>query len=237
MQDAALITGGAKRIGKEISLLLSALGYDIALHYNHSAAEARQTSLQIQSNGVRCETFRCDLSSEKNVSGLISTVKRKFPNLNLLVNSASIFEKSSLIAGSASALNTHFAANLKAPYILSCQFARACKKGQIINLLDTNISKNKTAYSAYLLSKKSLAEFTKLAAVEFAPNIRVNAIAPGLILPPERKNKDYLERLAKRIPLKRRGHPGQIALTVQFLLENDFVTGQTIFVDGGEHLL
>lgn len=237
MRNAALITGGAKRIGKEIALLLSALGYDIALHYNHSANEARQSAKQIQSNGVCCEIFKCDLKNEKSVSSLIPAVKKKFPDFNLLINSASIFEKSSLYNETNSIFDTHLAINLKAPYILSREFARICKKGQIINFLDTNISKNKTAYNAYLLSKKSLAEFTKLAAVEFAPNIRVNAIAPGLILPPKRKNTDYLERLARHIPLKRRGHPNQIALTVQFLIENDFVTGQTIFVDGGEHLL
>jgi NAD(P)-dependent dehydrogenase (short-subunit alcohol dehydrogenase family) len=102
--------------------------------------------------------------------------------------------------------------------------------------LDTAITKNKTAYADYLLSKKSLAEFTKLAAVQFAPHIRVNGIAPGLILPPRNKTNNYLNRLARNVPLKKKGTPNQIALSIQYLLESEYITGEIIFVDGGEHL-
>lgn len=235
MRDAALITGAAKRIGKSISLLLAVLGFDIALHYNQSRKEAIETAGEIESYGVRCELFSCDLANEKKVRPLIADVRKQFPNLSLLINSASIFEKSTL--ADSKAFDRHFNVNFKTPYILSCEFAKICKQGQIINFLDTHITQNKSLHTAYLLSKKSLAEFTKLAAVEFAPKIRVNAIAPGLILAPEGKKNDYLKRLAKQIPLQKAGNPNQIALTVQFLVESDYLTGQTIFVDGGENLL
>ena len=125
----------------------------------------------------------------------------------------------------------------KAPFILSSEFYRICKKGQIINFLDTNIVKNKTSHVAYLLTKKNLADLTKLAAIEFAPDIRVNGIAPGLILPPKKETTEYLDRMAKNIPLKRRGGESYITRSIKFLLENDFLTGQFLFNDGGEHLV
>ena len=237
MREAALITGGAKRIGKEIALLLSVLGYDIALHHSRSADEAKKTATEIENNGAACELFKCDLENEKQTLTLIGRIKRRFPHLRLFINSASIFERSTLAKLDLHSLNKHFSVNFKAPYILSCEFARLCKKGQIINLLDTNIVKNKTAYVNYLLSKKSLANFTEIAAAKFAPHIRVNGIAPGLILPPKNKNDEYLNRLAKNIPLQKRGNPNQIALAVQYFVESEYTTGQILFVDGGEHLL
>lgn len=237
MRETALITGGAKRIGKEIALLLSVLGYNIALHYNASKKEAEKTAVQVYGNHSACEIFKANLESEKDVLSLIKRVKRVFPHVSLLVNCASIFEPGTLLKTQAKSFEKHFAINFKAPLFLSLQFAKEFKKGHIINILDTNIVKNKTMHSAYLLSKKALAELTRLSAVEFAPNIRVNAVAPGLILPPEGKTDAYLEKRSAGIPLKTRGRLSHIALTVQFLVENDYVTGQTIFVDGGEHLL
>ncbi|HOW36205.1 MAG TPA: SDR family oxidoreductase [Candidatus Omnitrophota bacterium] len=238
MPAAALVTGGSKRIGKEIALALASMGYAIALHYNQSKEDAKKTATQIKAKGRSCEIFQCDLSNENETRLLVTNVKKRFSNLNLLINSASIFESSKLASpNTIHSLSRHFAVNFKAPYILSCEFYRLCKKGSIINLLDANITKNKTGYPEYLLSKKALADFTRVAAVEFAPYIRVNAIAPGLILPPEGKTNAYLNRLAKNIPLKTRGSTAQITSTVKFLAENQYLTGQIIFVDGGAHLL
>ena len=180
----ALVTGASKRIGQAIAFTLATLGYRIALHFNHSQKEAQETAGHIKKLGSVCELLDCDLASEKEVSTLISRAYKKFPDLNVLVNSASIFEKSKFDIKDLPLFNDHFAINLKAPFILSCEFFRICKKGHILNLLDTNIVKNKTSHAAYLLTKKSLADMTKMAAVEFAPHIRVNGIAPGLILPP-----------------------------------------------------
>ena len=237
MKPAVLITGGANRIGKALGLHLAALGFDIALHYNTSTKDAQNTASEIRSAKIRCEMFGCDLTDTAKTSHLIGDVKKKFPRLNLLINSASAFGKSNLDLNSLGRINQDIAIHFKAPFILISEFARLCQRGQIINFLDTNVSKHKTAYTTYLLAKKSLENLTKLAAVELAPHIRVNAIAPGLILPPVSQTNSYLDRLAKKIPLKRKGNHTNITQTVDFLVQNNFLTGQTIFVDGGEHLV
>jgi len=231
-----LITGGAKRIGASIALHLAHYGYSIALHYNHSRKDAADLAKEIQSLQVGCDIFGANLENSKDVTALIPKVRKKFPDLKFFVNNASIFEKSTLREGNIKDFDREFAINLRAPFILASQFAKHIKEGAIINILDTNVSKDKTSHVSYLLAKKSLAELTRIAALELAPDIRVNAVAPGLILPPDSKGKDYLDRLAKNIPLKRKGEPVDIARAVQFLIENTYLTGQTIFVDGGEHL-
>lgn len=116
------------------------------------------------------------------------------------------------------------------------EFAKVCKKGHVINMIDTNIVKNKTQHLTYLLSKKALLELTKLSAIELAPRIRVNGIAPGLILAPTGKGEGHLLARAKNVPLKKQGSPENIVQSVQFLIENTYLTGQIIFNDGGEHL-
>ena len=233
---AVLVTGGAKRIGAQIAVHLASRGYSIALHYNHSRKEADELARRIRDALGECEIFGADLNSPRGTLKLLATVIKKFSNLNALINNASIFERSRLKDLDFKNLDRHFAVNLRAPLILMSQFAKLRSSGVIVNILDTNVAQNKTSYFNYLFTKKSLADLTKMAAVELAPQIRVNAIAPGLILPPERKSDDSLDRLAKNIPLKRRGAPEGIARAVQFLIENDYITGQTIFVDGGEHL-
>ena len=154
----------------------------------------------------------------------------------MLINNASIFEPSSIKDTSSALLLRHLNVNLITPFLLSRDFAKKCQKGHIINVLDTRITSNRTTYAAYSISKKALAAFTKMSAHEFGPGIRVNAIAPGLILSPHGLGDDYLKKLAKDIPLKTKGDVENILQTVDFLLENKFLTGQTIFCDGGEHL-
>lgn len=236
-RGTALVTGGAKRIGAAIALRLAHLTFNLALHCNQSKKEAQALAKQIRDTGAHCEIFACDLSDPQETSQLIEKVCRAFPDLNLLINSASVFKKSTLKTATLESLDEHFNINFKAPFILSRDFANLCKKGHIINILDTNVVKNKTHYLTYLLSKKSLMELTKAMAVELAPDIRVNAIAPGLILPPLDQGTDYLDRLAKNIPLKTKGDPRQIAQCVEFLVTNPYLTGQILFNDGGEHLI
>jgi NAD(P)-dependent dehydrogenase (short-subunit alcohol dehydrogenase family) len=153
------------------------------------------------------------------------------------VNNASIFEPSSLLSLDVENLDRHFGVNFKAPFILTGIFAKLCGKGHIINILDTHITQNRTSHLAYLLSKKSLYDLTKLSAVSLAPQIRVNAVAPGLILPPVGKRSDHLDRLAQQVPLKRKGDVAHVVQSLRFLVENDYMTGQVLFADGGEHLL
>ncbi len=236
VKGTALVTGGAKRIGKEICLTLAHMGYKVAIHYNTSKRQAQQLATTICRQGGEGYAFQCDLSNEGQTQQLVSNVHKKYAKLNLLINNASIFEPSR-IKSDVSILHHHFAINLNAPYVLTKQFAQKRRRGHIINILDTHITQNVTHYTAYLLSKKALSELTKLSAVELAPNIRVNAISPGLVLPPNNKGNDYLQRLARKIPLKTKGNVKQIGQSIKFLIQNTYLTGQIIFNDGGEHLL
>jgi len=236
MAKAALITGGAKRVGKAIALSLAEMGYDIALHYRSSKAGAEGAARTIQEKGVTCRLFRADLGDGKDVAGLVPAVCDAFPDLCLLVNNASIFERARLMDTETDLFDRHFSINYRAPFFLSKDFASRCEAGHIINLLDTKISGNPTAYFAYTLTKKGLAEFTLMAARELGPRIRVNGIAPGLILPSFGMSQVEFERLGEHIPLRETGDPVRIVQAVRFLVENPFVTGEILYVDGGEHL-
>ena len=236
-KGTVLVTGAAKRIGKSICLTLSLLGYNIALHYNHSFSEAKKLSEEIPKNGRQCELFCCDLSDARQTGKLISNVKKIFPDLNVLINNASIFEPSTISNSKMQSLRHNFAVNFDAPFILTSQFAKNCKKGHIINILDTHIVHSSTQYSTYLLSKKALWDLTQMSAIEFAPKILVNAISPGLMLPPEHKEEDYLDRLSKNIPMQKKGDINHIAQAIVFYLNSPYITGQNIFIDGGEHLV
>ena len=236
-KGTALVTGAAKRLGQALALYLAGQGYSIALHYHSSKADAMKIAEKIHKIGVRCELFSCNLADEKQTQELIPKVHKAFSNLNLLVNSASIFIPSQLQARDLTLFHAHWNINFKSPYILSCEFARVCKKGQIINFIDTNVVRNKTRYADYLLTKKALLELTKMAAVQFGPRIRVNGIAPGMILPPVNHQKDDRQTRAQRIPLKTVGKSQYILDTLDFLLKNDYVTGQIVAVDGGEQLV
>ena len=234
---AALITGGAKRIGKAIALYLASLGYDIALHYNTSKKESLLLKSEIENTGQKCVLFQCDFYDLKKSLKLIKKVKQRFPSLCLLINNASIFEKGLFLETDISSLERHLNVNFKTPFVLSYDFAKLCKKGQIINMLDTNVVRKNSKYFAYNLSKKTLYDFTKMTAYELGPDIRVNGIAPGPILPPFGKDDGYLKIKARNIPLKRKGDVRYITKAIGFLLENDFITGECLFVDGGKHLL
>jgi NAD(P)-dependent dehydrogenase (short-subunit alcohol dehydrogenase family) len=236
-KKAAFVTGAAKRIGRQIALTLAEQGFDIALHYKNSRKDAESTAKEIRSKGVACQLFSCDLSDLKKVEETFARAYAKMPHLNILVNSASLFKTDTLVKSKQALIEKHFNTNFFAPYLLTQKFAQKCKKGQIINIIDSSIMKNKTKHFSYLLTKKALAELTKMASIELAPNIRVNGIAPGLILPPPGKKESYVTRRAKTIPLKRRGYPQMIADAAVYLINNPFITGHIIFVDGGEQFI
>lgn len=232
----ALVTGAAKRLGRAAALHLAGQGYNIALHYNSSKAQAMDTAQAIYKKGVRCELFACDLADEKAVKELLPKVHKAFPNLNLLVNSASIFIPNKFGDKDLDLFKAHWDINFKAPYILSCAFSRLVKKGQVVNFIDANVAKHESRYADYLLTKKALYEFTQMAAVQWGPALRVNGIAPGMILPPIHHPDDRKAR-ARNIPLKRVGDPKYVLQALQYLLDNDYVTGQVLAVDGGEQLV
>ena len=167
---------------------------------------------------------------------MIPSVLKKHGIFQLLVNNASIFEPGYIKESDARLLNRQLDVNLKAPFFLMRDFSKFCKKGNIINFVDTRITSNKSNFSAYSLSKKGLWELTKMAALEFSPQIRVNAIAPGVTLPPENRSKNYLNDLAKNIPMKKPGGMAPILKSLDYIIENEHLTGQLLFADGGENL-
>ncbi|MCD6460170.1 SDR family oxidoreductase [bacterium] len=236
MSGAVLITGAAKRIGKFLAISLAEKGYDIAVHYNQSENEAVLLSGEIRKLGVKCDIFQADLSYPKKSSNLIANVFKKFPNLNVLINNASIFKACPLMDTSYDFLKQNFDINFFSPLLLSRYFAEICSNGRIINMLDTNIKKNKTNYFSYLLSKKTLADFTKLSAVELAPNIRVNGIAPGFILPAKNESEHLIKCLTEQLPLQKVTGIKDIIEGMTFLLDNNHITGQILYVDSGKHL-
>ncbi|WP_209319744.1 SDR family oxidoreductase [Ancylomarina longa] len=238
-QKSALITGAAKRIGKSIALHLAANGYGIAIHYNQSkkSALALQAELQDRYPQQKFKIFQCDLGDTNQLENFIDRVMQHFDSLTVLVNNASVFEPGRLRETSVQLLNNQLDVNLKAPFILSRDYAMNNKYGNIINLLDTRITSNNSSYAAYSLSKVALSYFTKMAALEFAPNIRVNAIALGATLAPEGMGIEYLNSLAAKTPMKITGGIEPILQSLDYILTNDNLTGQILFCDGGEQLL
>ncbi len=236
MRKAALVTGGAVRIGKEISLNLARKGYDIALHYNSSEKEALATRQLILEGGVNCELFRCDLSSAEDAKELVPEIVKSFEGLCVLVNNASIFENVGFRDVTPEFLETDMAINFKAPFFLSQSFSAETSGGLIVNFLDTRVKKIPVEHFCYNLSKKSLYHLTKMLARELAPDFRVNAICPGAILAPPGQGADYLRKMARGAPMKRAGSIEDIINAFNYLLENDYVTGECLFVDGGKSL-
>ncbi len=236
-KKAALVTGGAARLGAAISLSLARTGHDIALHYNHSEEDAFETQRKIRKFGVECSVFKGDLSDMIFVNELIRASFSSFPHLNVLINSASVFKRVDIRSVKPYEFDEIMAVNFKAPFFLIKEFARFCNgTGSIINMLDTKCKYYQKEYSIYSLSRKLLQELTIMAATEYAPQIRCNGIAPGLVLPQSNYEDDYKEKLENRSLLPGRGSKEEITRAVNYLLQSSFVTGEIICVDGGESI-
>lgn len=238
MTKTALITGAAKRVGKAMALHLAGQGWNIAIHYNSSETDAVLLLKELKSSfpNQQFELFRANLNDASEVENLIAQVVQVMQNVDLLINNASVFERSSFLQTDNGFLDRQINVNFKAPFILTRDFARVIKKGMIINFVDTRIVNNKSNFAAYSLSKKALWEMTKMAALELGPDIRVNAIAPGLSLTPEGKGDDYLWKMAENIAMKRPGGLNPILKSLDYILDNNYLTGQLLFCDGGENL-
>lgn len=238
MAQTALITGAAKRIGRALSLHLAAQGWNIAIHYNSSQQEALTLQKELKSlyANQQFEIFKADLYLADQVEKLIPQVLQSMPGIDLLINNASVFNKCTLAQTDTELFNQNMNINFRAPFILTREFINRCGKGLIINFVDTKITNNKSNYAAYTLSKKALWEMTKMTALEVGPNIRINAIAPGLTLAPEEKPEEYLWKMAENIALKRPGGLQPVLKSLDYILANDYLTGQLLFCDGGENL-
>ncbi len=233
---AVLVTGAGTRLGSLFARHMATLGYDVALHCNHSIAAAQTLAVELRQQGVQSEVFPQDFQTDFDTDHYIGTIKSRFPNLQCLINNASAYEAAPAAKTSRTMLVTQFQVNFITPFLLTSSFARTVGQGQVINILDNKIAYQQYHYAAYLLSKKSLAEFTKMAALEFAPILRVNGIAPGVTLPGVTREDAYIQWRIEGIPLKKKGEDAQLMAALDYLLGNEFVTGQILFVDGGESL-
>lgn len=237
MREAALVTGGARRIGKEICIYLARNNFDIALNYHTSHTEAKNTATIIKSLGVNCKLFKFDLSKTSGVKNLVNNVFEIFPKCTLLVNNASVFNDREFSTITIKDFDDEFNINFKSPFFLTQLFSQREISKNIINLIDTRVSRINSSHFVYNLSKECLLNFTRMAAKVLSPGIRVNAICPGDILPLEGMDDGYLKKRAKRLPLRKTGGTKNVILALEYLLKNEFVTGECLFVDGGEHLL
>jgi NAD(P)-dependent dehydrogenase (short-subunit alcohol dehydrogenase family) len=238
MGRAALITGASKRLGRAISEHLAGLGWDIIVHFNSSRREAMELKETLGKRFPRQRFFvvKADLSVPDEAESIIPKIAGEVGKIDLLVNNASVFMPSSIADTSSEMFDNNFNVHVKSPFLLIRDFSNRFEYGDIVNIVDTRITSNSSDYAAYTLSKQGLWNLTRMAASEFAPGIRVNAIAPGLILPPEGKDSDYLWELAQKIPLKKPGTIEAVLRSLDFILENDYITGQIIYADGGENL-
>ena len=230
----AIITGGGVRLGREMALHLAESGWDILLHYNTSSRAAETVKEEIEKKGRTCALFRQDLLKTDQIPAFLAEVVSGFPDVELLINSASIFPEATIQDTDIETLDSIFRINLMAPFLLMKEYRRQVNRGQIINILDQRISKNLSAHAAYTLSKSPNSHLTKIGAVEFGPEIRVNAIAPGMILPPSGRDMSSLQKQSQLIPARRVGSVSALLKALDYLLEADFVTGDTLFIDGGE---
>ncbi len=236
----AIVTGGGRRLGQAICLALADAGASVLVHYSRSAEEARGTLEKIAALGREADSVGADFQNPAAAAPqVIEAAHKRFGRADILVNSAAIFQPGSLAATTEADWDRHFAINLKAPAFLCREFALRHPAGQpaaIVNIADWRGLRPTPGHLAYTLTKAGIVTLTRLLALELAPDIRVNAVAPGAILPPPGAGADVLERLAQHVPLKRHGEPSDVTDAVLYLLRSDFVTGDVLCVTGGEDL-
>ncbi len=241
----ALVTGGAHRLGKAFALALARMGYDLLLHYNSAEEQAQQTKAEIESLGVKAYLVQADLTQPDQIQAIFTTLESRFStfnfqpsNFNLLINSAAIMPVGNPRDLELQDWDSALDLNLRAPFLLSQQAAkRMTSGGLIVNISDIAAQKAWSRYVSYTVSKAALESMTKLLARSFAPNIRVNAIAPGLVLPSDVVTPEEWDKLVSRLPLKRAATLDEVTSALEFLVNNQYITGQTIVVDGGYSLI
>lgn len=237
-QPLALVTGAAQRLGKAFVFALARKGYAILLHYRYSEAQADITATEIRRLDVPVFLSQADLTDPKQISSLFATVDKVKHPLKVLVNSAAVMLVGDPRTLSVKDWDAALDLNLRAPFLCAQEAAkRMTNGGLIVNVTDVGAQKAWSRYPSYTVSKAALESLTKMLARAFAPSIRVNAIAPGLVLQSDMVSPEEWERLVNRLPLKRTATAEEIASTLEFLLSNEYITGQTIVIDGGYSLL
>jgi hypothetical protein len=233
----ALVTGAAKRLGRATALALAREGVDVVIHYDSSATEAEETAREASVLGVDAWCVQGNLAADEGATGIFEASMKVAGALDILVNNAAIFPEDELLDVGGASIQEAVQINAASPLALGRLFAAQGREGCIVNYLDARIADYDSRHVSYHLSKKMLFSITRMMALEFAPAVRVNAVAPGLILPPAGKDESYLQSLASTNPLRRHGDGEDVAAAAVFLVKASFVTGQVIFVDGGRHML
>lgn len=237
--SAVLVTGAAKRLGRAIALRLARDGYDVAIHYRSSRAEAEALAAEINGLGRRTALVDGELSKEAEVATIVPRVSAALGHLTALVNSASVFEDDRVETASRESWDKHIDTNLRAPLVLSQAFAKQLPSGAnggIVNIVDQQVLNLTPQFLSYTVSKAGLWTLTRTLAQALAPAIRVNAVAPGPSLKAERQSQENFDAHVKATLLQRPSEPEDIAGAVAYLLAASAVTGQMILVDSGQHL-
>jgi pteridine reductase len=235
---AALVTGAGRRLGRAIAVALGAQGMRVAVHYSSSAAGARETAEQIERAGGRAECLAADLTRPDAPGELVEAAAKALGGLDVLVNSAAVMVRTPIGDVTPADWDAMFALNLRAPFFAAQAAAShlARRGGAIVNIADLAAFETWPAYIPHSVTKAGLVQMTRALARALAPRVRVNAVAPGAVLLPEAWPEAAAERLADTTPLERLGSPDDVTRAVVFLLESDYVTGETILVDGGRHV-
>jgi NAD(P)-dependent dehydrogenase (short-subunit alcohol dehydrogenase family) len=235
----ALVTGAARRIGRAIALDLAAQGFGIGVHYHRSPDAAEALVAAIKANGGRAVALRADLGRESETALLIASLAETLGAPTLLVNNASLFERDDALTATRASWDAHMEANLRAPFVLSQEFARhlpADADGLIVNMLDQRVWNVTPHFTSYTLSKAGLWTMTQTLALALAPRVRVNAIGPGPVLPSSRQSQAQFDRQVASVPLRRSAKLEEICAAIHFMIAAKSMTGQMIALDGGQHL-
>lgn len=230
MKQTAIVTGGAKRLGKSIALFLAKKGYDIVLHYNHSQSDANSVVHEIQSMGRDAISVSYDLSHPDSATKLMRDAVSFCRDVSVLIHNASVFSPHSFFETTPAIFDENMTIHFKTPFFLTQAFAKYASSGQIVTLLDTRIATHDPTFFSYTLSKKALSNFTQLCARALGPKFRVNGICPGSILAASHEDSD---QPPTHNPLQTSGSPDDITRAVGYLLDSPFVTGELLFIDGG----
>ena len=240
--QVALVTGGAKRVGRAIALELAASGAHIFVHYHSSDdAQVNETLAAIRAQGVQAQAQQADLGEAAGVEQLFAVLRQHFDRLDILVNSAALFQQRRLLQVSLADWEQTMAVNLRAPFLCTQAAARLMRAqqppgGVIINLLDRGVDGPWQSYAHHGVSKAALWALTQVSALELAPEIRVNAVQPGPVLPAADMSAERWQAVTAATPLGHDGSPADVAQAVSFLAGADYISGEVIRVNGGEHL-
>jgi pteridine reductase len=231
-----MVTGGARRLGAAIVRGLAANGCRTIIHCRNSVEEAESLADEIRNGGGKSRVVRRNLVDPDDIAPWFESLNEEIGGIDILVNSASEYIRDRYDTMSLANLNRSMAIHVASPLALITAMKSRNKTGAVVNILDTRTSGPDPEHASYHLGKQALAALTRELAVEMAPDIRINAVSPGIVLPAEDKDPDWIERMAMTNPMGRWGHERDVVDAVLYLIRADFVTGEIIHVDGGRHL-